>query len=129
MSDAADTPERVSWRRMLEARPLPNAAAEATEEGEGLRLTVPRERPWWMVPPVSWVLSVRLTRGMRLDRVGARVWRLCDGERTVEQVVDAFAGEYNLTFHEARVAVTGYLRQLVQRGALAIEMPAEDEPA
>ena len=124
--ETAPPPER-SWRRMLEATPLRNAAAAVEADGaEGLRVTVPTARPRWLVPPLSWLMPVRRTRRVRLDRIGARVWALCDGARTVEAVVEAFAAAYNLTFHEARVAVTGYLRQLVQRGALAIEMPAED---
>ena len=113
---------------MLEATPLRNAAATVEPDGAGgLRIAIPAARPRWLVPPLSWILPVRRTRTVRLDRVGTRVWELCDGESTVESVVDAFAGAYNLTFHEARVAVTNYLRQLVRRGALAIEMPAEGQ--
>jgi len=58
-------------------------------------------------------------------RLGSQVWRWCDGERTVEAVVDAFAAAHGLTFHEARVAVAGYVSSLVKRGALAIAMPKE----
>jgi len=51
---------------------------------------------------------------------------LCDGERTVEAIIDAFAAEHRLTFHEARVAVGGYLRSLMARGALAMVMAQEE---
>ena len=122
MSEAAQG--RGSWREMLAARPVRNAAARVAEERPGeLSIAVRTQRPRWMVPPLSWVVPLRPTRAVRLDRLGSQVWALCDGERTVEAVVDAFAARYNLSFHEARVAVTGYLKQLVQRGALAIEMP------
>ncbi len=108
---------------MLEARPLPNAAAEAVREASGeLAIAVRRKRPRWHVPPLSWVVGLKPTRVVRLDRLGAQVWELCDGARTVEAIVDAFAAEHRLSFHEARVAVTGYLSQLVQRGALAVAM-------
>jgi len=128
MTDAAGQVRAASWRRMLAARPLHNAAAEVTAGADELRIAVRTKRPRWMVPPPSWIVPLRPTRTVRLDRVGSRVWHLCDGERTVEQVVEEFARGYNLTFHEARVAVTGYLRQLVQRGALAVEMPTEGGP-
>ena len=128
MSEGAERGQPRSWRRMLAARPLRNAAAEASEQGDELRIAVPAKRPRWLVPPLSWLLPVRPSRAVRLDRVGARVWGLCDGERTVEELVEAFAAMYNLSFHEARVAVTGYLSQLVRRGALAIEMPTEGSP-
>ena len=63
------------------------------------------------------------TRRLELDRLGSRVWEFCDDRRTVEEIVDAFADRYGLTFHEARAAVTGYLKMLIQRGALAIAVP------
>ena len=59
-------------------------------------------------------------RSVVLDRIGRTVWDLCDGQRTVERVVEEFAGRYGLTFHEARVSVTTYLKELVQRGALVM---------
>jgi hypothetical protein len=125
LMDTAPQPQETTWHRMLEATPLRNAAAAVEPDGlEGLRITVRSRRPGWLVPPLSWLLPLRRVRVVRLDRVGSRVWGLCDGERTVEAVVDEFARAYALTFHEARVAVIGYLKQLVQRGALAIEMPA-----
>ena len=100
-----------------------NAAVEATQDGaEGLSISVRTRRPRYLAPPLSWIVPLRPTRVVRLDRVGSQVWALCDGTRTVEEVVEAFAARHRLTFHEARVAVTGYLRQLVHRGALAMAL-------
>lgn len=111
---------------MLAARPARNAAAEAAHAPSGeLALAVRRRRPRWHVPPLSWIVPIRPTRTVRLDPLGAQVWELCDGERSVEAIVDAFAAAHRLSFHEARVAVTGYLSQLVQRGALAIALCEE----
>jgi hypothetical protein len=107
---------------MLDARPLHNAAASVIEDGDTVTLAVPTERPRWHVPPLSWIVRLAPQRTVRLDRLGTEVWRLCDGERTVEAVVEAFAERHGLSFHEGRVAVTGYLRMLVQRGALAVAM-------
>ncbi len=126
MTEQAAPQKESSWKQMLAATPLRNTAARAFENDDELRIEVPTKKPRWFVPPISWVVPLRPTRTVRLDRVGAGVWRQCDGERTVEELVGEFARQYNLTFHEARVAVTSYLRQLVQRGALAIEMPADE---
>ena len=63
---------------------------------------------------------------MILDHLGVEVWERCDGTRTVEQVVDEFAQKHALSFHESRVMVTEYLRELIQRGVLAIGLPGED---
>lgn len=119
----------TSWRPMLEARPVRNAAAATTaRDDDALSIAVRTRKPSWLVAPLSWIVPLRPTRAVHLDRLGTQVWRLCDGERTVEQVVDAFAERHSLTFHEARVAVTGYLSSLVQRGAMAIVMDDEGAP-
>jgi len=112
-----------SWRRMLDARPVRNVTAQAAGSPNGeVSIAVATRRPRWLVPPLSWLVPLKPFRTVHLDRLGAQVWELCDGQRTVEAIVNAFAERHRLTFHEARVAVTGYLSQLVRRGVLAVAM-------
>ena len=121
-SDATSAPDGT-WRKMLEARPVRNSAAEVLrEEAETLTIKVKMKRPRPLLPPLSWFVRPRVTRTIRLDRLGTQIWELCDGERTVEDVVDEFARRHRLTFHEARASVTAYLKLLVQRGVLAMVM-------
>jgi hypothetical protein len=84
---------------------------------------VANRRPQYLVPPLSWIVPFHPERRLVLDRLGTEVWTLSDGRHTVEQIVDLFAEGHKLTFHEARVAVTGYLKTLIERGVLAIAMP------
>ncbi len=112
----------ASWRRMLEATPVVNEAAQVTPDGPGLAVTVPLQAPPGRAKPLSWLLLARKERTVRLDALGKQVWDLCDGTRTVEGIVDAFAQRHHLTFHESRVSVTEYLKRLVQRGALAVAL-------
>ena len=115
-----------TWRNMLEAVPVRNSAARVVDEGEhSVAVYVRTRRPRYMVPPISWIVPVRKERRVSLDGVGARIWRLCDGHKTVEDVIDAFARNYDLTFHESRVAVTGYMKMLIQRGVLAVVVGEE----
>lgn len=108
---------------MLMAVPRQNEAAQvATCAGGGARITIRRRRPGWLAPPVSWLIRPALTATIELDALGATLWRDCDGRRNVEMIVVEFAQRHALTFHEARSAVTGYLKGLVQRGALAVEL-------
>lgn len=97
-----------------------NGAARTAEEAAGLRITVPRRRPGWLAPPLSWIVAVSPARTILLDRLGRRVWDGCDGNRSVEALVEDFAREHRLSFHEARVSVTALLRMMLQRGALAM---------
>jgi len=90
------------------------------EGGDGCDVVyVKAVRPWYMAPPISWVVPHQPERKVALDRLGPQVWRWCDGERTV-------AAEHALTFHEARVAVAGHISSPVKRGVLAIVMLEED---
>jgi hypothetical protein len=117
-------PPDPSWRRLLDARPVRNAAARVDPEPNGgLRIRVRRQRPAWLVPPISWIVALRPERTLALDALGREAWEACDGQRRLEEIVDDFARAHALTFHEARVAVSNYLKQLVQRGALAVVYP------
>lgn len=116
------TLEMISWRRMLAAKPQPNLAAEIVEESATrVRVAIRLKMPKWLVPPLTLVVKPRRRRIFELDPVGVEVWRACDGQRTVEEIVEAFAEQHALTFHEARVAVTNFLHSLIQRGLIAIE--------
>ncbi|MHC5055666.1 MAG: PqqD family protein [Planctomycetota bacterium] len=118
---AADVPRDGSWKRMLEARPVRNVAADVKPEGQqGVRITVKKRKPFFLIQPLSWIIRPRLTGTVLLDRLGSQVWDLCADDRTVEQIVDEFARRHRLTFHESRVAVTNYMKLLVERGALAM---------
>ena len=106
---------------MLQARPARNSAADVRPgEPAGLTITVRRRRPWFFRPPLSWILRPRRKQTMTLDEIGRQIWNLCDGKRTVEDIIDEFSDIHRLTFHEARVAATGYMKSLVERGTLAM---------
>jgi hypothetical protein len=123
VSDAVKLSREADWSDMLRARPTRNTAARAVENGpRGVTIYVRRRRPAWLVAPVSWVVPYAPEREVVLDALGRQVWQWCDGALTVEDIVERFKDEHRLTFHEARAAVTGYLRQLIQRGVLAIVM-------
>lgn len=114
--------DKADWIPMLRARMIPNAAARvrsAASHAE-LSLEVPTRRPGWLVPPVSWLVRPPAFRTLTLDALGVEVWTLCDGRRTVEEVIESFAAASGLTFHEARLSVTAYLKSLLQKGALAV---------
>jgi hypothetical protein len=117
-------PRPDAWATTMAARPHRNLHVGMSVQRDGsLVLDLERRKIAWLVPPISWVIRPRPRQEIQLDALGASVWQACDGQRTVAQVVDHFASTERLSFHEARVAVTQYLRSLIQKGALAIEMP------
>ncbi|MDA1044673.1 MAG: PqqD family protein [Verrucomicrobia bacterium] len=117
------TEQAGSWMAMLDASPLRNEAARVEEPGDGTVVVhVPRKANHDLRPPLSWIVPVGPERRIVLDGVGHQVWALCGQSRTVEEIIDIFAARHLLTFHEARVSVTDYLKQLIRRGVLAIKV-------
>ena len=117
-----------AWDHMLRAVLLPNTAArKIRDEDDGsLTLAVPTRAPKFLFPPFSWLIRPPKERLTVLDPVGAAIWRACDGRRTVEDIVKNFAIQHRLSFHESRVSVTGYIKALLQRGALAVAVTQSD---
>ena len=101
------------------ARPVPDATA--TPRGEGLRVSRPLARPWWGVPPISWVVPVPKTKTVELDALGREVYEALEPGRTVESVIDAFAEHHRLPFDEARKSVSRFLELLLGRGMIRID--------
>ena len=47
-----------------------------------------------------------------LNEVGARVWELCDGDRSLDDIVAVVTSEYDVDTNTARADVTELLEQL-----------------
>ena len=124
-------PKTSGWREFLSLIPTRNRAAEVdASEKDFFAVTVTVKKPWWLVPPVSWVMPMAAKRVVKLDPLGKMIWDACDDKHHVEDLVDMIRELEKLTFHEARVAVTQHLRELVRRGVLVlVAMDAENTPA
>ncbi len=60
-------------------------------------------------------LKVPTERKVELDEVGGFVWELCDGNHTVESIVQKTAREYKMNRREAEVSVTMFMQMLQER--------------
>ncbi len=115
------TSQHVTWKKMLTAKPIKNQAAVFQKQDEKhIKVTVKKEKPKYLIPPLSWIIRPKLHKDIVLDEIGSWILNLCDGSRTVEDIIEGFSQQHKLTFHEARVSITGYMKLLVQRGILAI---------
>jgi hypothetical protein len=124
-SPTVQNPGNEEWAGMLQSKPLRNRAAHTEFRGSNLVVSVPRDPGKSLKAPLSWIVPVSKVRSAMLDDLGREVWEQCNGGSSVEQIIERFARRHTLTFHEARVSVTGYLKGLVQRGILALEMGAK----
>lgn len=111
---------RASVAEVLRAVPYRNEAmALKPRRDGGAQATVPMRRPKFLVPPLSWILPYSSHRRVELDAAGTAVLQKCDGEHTVEAIIEEFAAEHKLSFREAQLPVIQFLQQLTQRGLIA----------
>jgi len=117
----------ITREQALGARPVrnPELGVDRNDAGE-VELKRPRRRTWW-VNLLAKVGTVPEYQTLTLDKVGSAVWDLCDGEHTVRELIEQLAEEHQLSRKEAEVSMVTYLRQLAQRGiiALAVEPAGE----
>ena len=56
-----------------------------------------------------------------LNEVGARVWVLADGARTLRQIAAALCDEYDVNQAQAEADVSDFVAQLAERGIVRTE--------
>lgn len=103
----------------LRARPRRVPPARLEEKAGKLYVTVRFQRPAWQR-----VLGAERIgeRTFGLDPYGRRVYESCDGERSVEAIVAHFAVAVRVSLPEAELVVTRFLRTLVSKGLIVMEM-------
>ena len=131
ITSAQSAKSKVAVSEFLTSRPCPNTAASRKARPDGGTIVkVPMNRPGWLVPPLSWLLPFSENRRVRLDAIGTQVLQMCDGDDTVETIIEQFAIRNKLSFREAQLPVTQFLQQMTERGVIAIVGPLEkvDQP-
>jgi len=107
--------------RFLRCIPHLNEVVDVEYLDDGCSLLeVELDRPWYMVPPLTWVMPFEPVRRIQLDRLGTSLLRLCDGRRSAENMIEIFATTHKLSFREAQIPVTRFLRQLTRRGIVVL---------
>jgi len=122
-----EDPERRSsddgLDQQLRSVPVVNRAITTAPLSEGrLKLTAPVQRKWWAAPATR-LLRFSGVRALELDPVGADLFRLFDGERPLEEIIDHHMERWHLSFFEARGQVLEYLRRLVKRNLVGVRTP------
>lgn len=58
-----------------------------------------------------------------LNPVGTRIWELCDGARSVAQIAETIAAEFEVTAERALEDTKEFLESLSQARAIVLESP------
>lgn len=104
----------------LDARPVRREVLETSHDADGsLRLTLEFGRPRWQcrlgAPPVT-------RRTFVLDEIGAEVYEDCDGSNSVSALAGKFAGRYKVSLAEAEYSVSEYLKTMMKKGLVNMEV-------
>lgn len=103
-----------------------NPAIVWSEQDNGrVLLVVPLAmRPWMRLARAF--MPVPTERKVELDEVGSDVWRWCDGERTVREVVRELARCHKLHQREAEVSLTQFLQTLARRRFVGLRLQVDE---
>ncbi|HAS81475.1 MAG TPA: hypothetical protein DCS43_02045 [Verrucomicrobia bacterium] len=112
--------EKKAMRRTaLSGHPHCLPAVRKEEKDGKLYVTVKYMRPRWQ-RLMGGAETCERTFGM--DAYGRRVYELCDGRQTVESIVQRFATAVRVSLPESEMAVTKFMRTLLTKGLIAMEM-------
>lgn len=60
-----------------------------------------------------------------LDKIGSKIWLLCDGKHTIEDIIKSVIKETGLSRRNIEIAVYTYINQLIMKGLLQLQLPIE----
>lgn len=111
---------------MLSSRPVRNRFLAWKERGERVFVIFKRRSSKGAVL-LSKIFRIPEEKIVELDPIGARVWKMCDGQSTVEGMIETLSEENRLEYKEAEVALLQFLKTLAKRGMIGFQVPTADE--
>ena len=64
------------------------------------------------------ILSPSENMGRRVNPVGAPIWELVDGRRTVDEIATVLTTEFDVNYSQARQSTEDFVETLVAKGLL-----------
>jgi hypothetical protein len=114
---------KLTRQQSMSAVPVLNQLVTYERRADGrLVLHVPRKRTS-TVRLVARLFRLPPYKQIELDELGSYAVELCDGHNTVSQIVDRFAGKFQLNRREAEVSMVSYLETLAKRGIIGFAVP------
>ena len=80
-----------------------------------------RKIPWRRLEEEAVVLDVKKGVLYPLNAVGARVWDLCDGDRSTEAIAETIVAEFDADPDAIRRDVHAFIADLAQAGLVTLE--------
>ena len=80
-----------------------------------------RQVPWRVLDTEALVVDVKAGLLYPLNSVGARIWQLSDGQRSVDEIVQCLATEFDADEKTIRQDAADFIRELRQRGLISLD--------
>ncbi|MDA0839189.1 MAG: PqqD family protein [Planctomycetota bacterium] len=118
----------LTREQSLTAIPVRNQAVrwEYHEDIDETLIIIPRSDATW-VRLVSKIFYVPDSRRVILDELGSHVWRRCDGETTVRDLIKEFSDRFKLSRKEAELSLITFLKQMARRRLIGLAVPDLDK--
>ena len=84
---------------------------------------VPRRKqvPWRALDTEALVVNVKTGMLYPLNSVGTRIWELCDGERTLAEIVAALAAEFEADERTIREDAERFIVELAEASLVSLD--------
>jgi hypothetical protein len=118
----------ISGNEFLDAKPVRNSAVRWEKNQQGvILLVIPLKQPeekgrksiFSAFSPSS------QEKKIQLDSMGSIIWELCDGEKTVKDIIQILNEKYGMGPSEAEISLNNYFIQLSKRGLIVLLVPKE----
>lgn len=87
-----------------------------------------RHVPWRVIDTETLVVDVKAGLLYPLNSVGTRIWQLCDGQRSVDEIVQFIAAEFDADEATIRADTTHFLQELARQRLISISARPQPPP-
>lgn len=112
-------PPRLAREHALRLYPLRNPAVRYETRDNGCIVLIVPVRPRGLMKLFQRLFKLPREHRIELDETGSTVWNLCDGQHSVESMVQKLTRQYKLERREAEYALFAFLDTLARRGFIA----------
>jgi len=113
---------QVSRDEFLKAKPVRHPDLKWEEDEKGLHVRIPRKQTL-LFRVFSRFLPLTRERRVLLDKQGALVWSLCDGEHQIKEIAKKLSEQFNMRVSDAEAALDLYFVQLSKSGLVGFVLP------
>jgi len=123
---SVDNLQKLNIKDLLKSIPVKNKLTTEVFDSElGLLIKVPIRKKWYIKLIEIIAFNSKSHRALQLDSLGVVVYKECNGNNTLENIIDKISEMFCLTFHESRLIIMQFLESLIQNGVIAVLVGGE----